>query len=79
MISRTNLAPAILALALGAVAGQAQPTAEDSATPPDTGASAGESSPAADSSTANSGDSPFDYRASEKISEDLPVSFPVDI
>lgn len=24
-------------------------------------------------------DSPFDYRASEQISEDLPVSFPVDI
>jgi hypothetical protein len=24
-------------------------------------------------------DSPFDYRASEKISEDLSVSFPVDI
>jgi hypothetical protein len=77
MISRTNLAPAILLLALGAVAGQAQPTAEDSATPPDPGA--GESSPATDSGTANSGDSPFDYRASEKISEDLPVSFPVDI
>ena len=25
------------------------------------------------------GDSPFDYRASEQISEDLPVSFPADI
>ena len=24
-------------------------------------------------------DSPFDYRSSEKISEDVPVSFPVDI
>lgn len=27
----------------------------------------------------NSGDSPFDYRSSEEISEDLSVSFPVDI
>jgi hypothetical protein len=25
------------------------------------------------------GDSPYDYRASEEISEDLPVSFPADI
>lgn len=31
-------------------------------------------------SSAGSGkDSPFDYRASEQISEDLPVAFPVDI
>jgi hypothetical protein len=27
----------------------------------------------------NSGRSPFDYRSSEEISEDVPVSFPVDI
>ena len=29
--------------------------------------------------TDDSGDSPFDYRSSEEISEDLSVSFPVDI
>ncbi len=41
-------------------------------------ASAGEKTP-----TVNSGDrqdsSPFDYKSSEEISEDLSVSFPVDI
>ena len=30
-------------------------------------------------SSTESADSPFDYRASEQISEDLPVSFRVDI
>ena len=80
MISKTSLAPAVLAFALGAAAVQAQPTTDDpaGATPPDGNASAGESGAAAERS-ANSGDSPFDYRASEEISEDLPVSFPVDI
>ena len=34
--------------------------------------------PATPAPTAND-DSPFDYRSSEKISEDLSVSFPVDI
>ena len=79
MISRTSLAPAILALVLAAAAGQAQPGSEDTAgsAPPDAGA--GESSPTTDGGNAGSSDSPFDYRASEEISEDLPVSFPVDI
>jgi len=31
------------------------------------------------SSADTSGRSPFDYRSSEEISEDVPVSFPVDI
>ena len=37
--------------------------------------------PAAKSPDAGSGkqSSPFDYRSSEEISEDVPVSFPVDI
>lgn len=39
-------------------------------------ASAGENSKKGSSS---SGGSPYDYRASEEISEDLPVSFPADI
>jgi hypothetical protein len=35
--------------------------------------------PAPAPAPAASDDSPFDYRPSEKISEDLSVSFPVDI
>ena len=34
---------------------------------------------AAEDSAADADTSPFDYRASEQISEDLSVSFPVDI
>lgn len=38
------------------------------------------SEPAPESSSAGSSTrSPFDYRSSEEISEDVPVSFPVDI
>ena len=35
--------------------------------------------PATTSEQADADDSPFDYESSEKISEDLSVSFPVDI
>jgi hypothetical protein len=38
-----------------------------------------ENDPAPVQPTADDKDSPFDYRSSEKISEDLSVSFPVDI
>ena len=34
---------------------------------------------AGDTTPTQAGRSPTDYRSSEKISEDLPVSFPVDI
>ena len=49
------------------VSDSAQPTTPDDAT------AATEPAPAV------SDDSPFDYQASEQISEDLSVSFPVDI
>ncbi len=38
-----------------------------------------ENIPAATSEESDTGDSPFDYQSSEEISEDLSVSFPVDI
>jgi hypothetical protein len=79
MISRTSLAPALLALVLGAAAGQAQPGSEDPAGPAPPDAGTGESSAGTEGGNTGSGNSPFDYRASEEISEDLPVSFPVDI
>ena len=49
---------------------------EASTTPADQPASA----PHSTTTTPNTdNNSPFDYRSSEEISEDLPVSFPVDI
>jgi hypothetical protein len=85
----------ILVLALGATPVLAQPEADDAAaagsssaavTDKSKGSSTGtqpapaakESAPSS-SSAGNSGRSPFDYRSSEEISEDVPVSFPVDI
>ena len=79
MISRTRLAPAILALVLGAAAGQAQPGTEDPAGEAQPDADTGQAGTTSESGTADNSSSPFDYRASEEISEDLPVSFPVDI
>lgn len=93
MINPQQLAPLFLALALGAAPLLAQPDAAGTAGSPsgsaDNGAkeqpAAPEQSPAASepepnsSSASKSTDSPFDYRSSEKISEDVPVSFPVDI
>ena len=38
-----------------------------------------QSAPATAPEETGAGDSPFDYKSSEKISEDLSVSFPVDI
>ena len=40
---------------------------------------ANEPSAPAQTAPGQTNDSPFDYRSSEKISEDLSVSFPVDI
>lgn len=57
---------------------QTQQTPEDQTTPAagmETDASDAESSPGEEDINS----SPFDYKPSEKISEDLAVSFPVDI
>ena len=84
MIPRRPLA--LAALLLAASAALAQPGADEGATPapPPPKAASGEekkpSAPAAANKTpARAGKSPSDYQASEQISEDLPVSFPVDI
>ena len=83
MILRSILVPAGLAtamvLALGAISVSSQPAADEPAP-----AATTEQPPANDSATggerpANTDKSPSDYRASEQISEDLSVSFPVDI
>ena len=93
MTPRRYLLPLSLALAVGAAplfaqdaqpgaaqpaaaagAPNAEPAPQSSAGKKSTGAGAN-AKPRADSG----GDSPFDYRASEEISEDLPVSFPADI
>ena len=61
-------------------AGDQSPTASTPTGQPESSAgarSAGDRSPAGDAD--EPGDSPFDYEASEQISEDLSVSFPVDI
>ena len=86
-MSRTKfLRPAAMALIVSAAVAVAQPPdqADDAppAAPQATPGSAGSSAPAAAGSAGTSsrpGRSPSDYRASEQISEDLPVSFPGDI
>ena len=83
MITTRASAIAILFLALGAAplyAQQATDAPEQETK--DTQKSQAENKPAAAPATpppAASNDSPFDYRSSEEISEDLSVSFPVDI
>jgi hypothetical protein len=83
-----HLAPLFFALMLGASpllaqtdvteAKEAAPAAtEDAAAKPAAKPAPPANSPPAQKSTGNS--SPFDYRSSEEISEDVPVSFPVDI
>ena len=64
----------------GADSAEREPAATDGAAakPAATPAPSANSAPSpAPKSTGNS--SPFDYRSSEEISEDVPVSFPVDI
>lgn len=88
------LTPLVLALLLGANPLAAQRAADvDTATSeqdsadraaPKTGTSkpatsAPDSSSAKRPAPSRTNDSPFDYRSSEEISEDLSVSFPVDI
>ena len=84
--------PLFLALIFGAMPLAAQPEPGDASRSPaqDSSPATNQTSATpqakADTDTAqksspatNSGDSPFDYRSSEEISEDVPVSFPVDI
>ena len=80
---------AVLALTLWAASllAQTEPveTAETAAQPTTRNPNETAKTPAGVSSTPNeapaktNNDSPFDYRSSEEISEDLSVSFPVDI
>ena len=89
MINPRQLALLLLALALGSTPLLAQPAPEaktaepanqaaDKAAPAQPAPAARD--PAQKSTPPTTGkDSPFDYRSSEEISEDVPVSFPVDI
>ena len=80
MIRIQSLAPLWLTLLLGSTALVAQETEPQEPAPKDKTPATAEpaAKPATPAPTAND-DSPFDYRSSEEISEDLSVSFPVDI
>ena len=80
MIRIQSLAPLLLTLLLGSTALVAQETDPQESAPKDEAPAKAEpvAKPAAPAPAAND-DSPFDYRSSEEISEDLSVSFPVDI
>ena len=54
---------------------KSEQAAEQDSTAPD----GSQDSPGNDPAPAKTDDSPFDYQSSEEISEDLSVSFPVDI
>jgi len=89
MIKLRQLAPLFLVLALVPSPLLAQPAPEAKTAEPPTRAAEktapGQQTPVARDSAQKSTppttgkDSPFDYRSSEEISEDVPVSFPVDI
>jgi len=83
MIGAKRLALAIAVLLLAAAAAWSQPAADAQSdtkanTPqPDPATDTGDT--AAEPTPSQAGRAPGDYRASEQISEDLSVSFPVDI
>ena len=89
MTNPHRLPPLLLALALGSTPLLAQPAPEAKTAEPSTRAAQPTApppqapaapDPAQKSTPPTTGkDSPFDYRSSEEISEDVPVSFPVDI
>ena len=89
MINPYKLPPLLLALALGSMPLLAQPAPEAKTaeptnrtadkTPPPLQAPATPDPAQKSTPPTTSKDSPFDYRSSEEISEDVPVSFPVDI
>ena len=84
--SRLVWLPLVVLLACATAAaqpGNEQATSTDTAAAPDEPADTAADATADDDSAAEAAqrrrDSPFDYEASEEISEDLSVSFPVDI
>ena len=92
MIKRLFVLPLLLVLSLqamplaaqSAAAEQTQSAQETAASPADkndtaSSAATPEGSAEKKAPSAKRNASPFDYRSSEKISEDVPVSFPVDI
>ena len=92
MIKRLFVLPLSLILSLQVIplaaqsvpAEQTQSTQEPPASPADkndnaSSAAMPEGSAEKKAPSAKRSESPFDYRSSEKISEDVPVSFPVDI
>ena len=85
MIGTMRLALAVTLLLLAAAAAWSQPATDgDSETAPATStqepvAGGNPDDAGADSAPVAPARSPSDYRSSEKISEDLSVSFPVDI
>lgn len=92
MINPRQLTPLFLALALGATPlfAQTAPAEQDGSSVKPGAQGADKTAPAQQAPAAREPapkstppttgkDSPFDYRSSEKISEDVPVSFPVDI
>jgi len=89
MINPYKLPPLFLALALGSAPLLAQTAPQAKTAEPEVQAAqqtAPQQQAPADPDAARKStpprtgkDSPFDYRSSEEISEDVPVSFPVDI
>jgi hypothetical protein len=94
MINRLQLAILLLATALGTATLPAQSAPQEKVAPPTSTApeksapqqASAHPAPAAPEQAEKNTppdkkdkDSPFDYHSSEEISEDLPVSFPVDI
>ena len=86
MIGAKHLTPAVAVLLLAASVAWSQPGADtDSDTTTTTpqqqspGADADNDDAARDTTATQTDRSPTDYRSSEEISEDLSVSFPVDI
>jgi len=80
MIRTQTLAPAVLALLLVGLPLAAQEADEAQPPPAEAVPESGTPPPReAETVPAASDDSPYDYRSSEEISEDLSVSFPVDI
>ena len=88
MINLRLLTPLVLVTALGPVPLLAQPEAAGTDAKPVQQPQQPATAPAQPATTQPANkhpapetrkDSPFDYRSSEEISEDVPVSFPVDI
>ncbi|MEM0954106.1 MAG: hypothetical protein AAGI24_08190 [Pseudomonadota bacterium] len=81
-MSRLRIFVFMLLAGMGAVAQTGNPEASNTSPteqqPATRSQTAEENEPAADDG-ADTADNPFDYEASEQISEDLSVSFPVDI